>query len=101
MERDRLCNLKLAFNSIHKLSTLSAVQDFVDKHATVFTEKPGILKGTEVKLHVDPQVQSQIFKACPVPFANKAQVETRLENLSIIIPVQHPNWAALVVPVMK
>ena len=80
------------------------MQDVLDRHATVFTEKLGTLKGTQVKLHVDPQVQPQFFKACSVPFALKAKVETelvRLESLGIIIPVQHSNWAAPVVPVMK
>ena len=57
-----------------------------------------------IKLHVDPQVQPQFFKACSVRFALKAKVErelARLESLGIIIPVQHSKWAAPVVPVMK
>ena len=89
----------MTVNSIHNLSTTSAVQEVVDKHVTVF-----LLKGTEVRLHMDPHVQPQFFKARSIPFALKAKVETeleRLESLGIIIPVQHSNWAAPVVPVMK
>ena len=76
----------------------------VDKHVTVFSDKLGTLKGTEVRLHMDPHVQPQFFKARSIPFALKAKVEAeleRLESLGIIIPVQHSNWAAPVVPVMK
>ena len=89
----------MTVNSIHNLSTTSAVQEVVDKHVTVF-----LLKGTEVRLHMDPHVQPQFFKARSIPFALKAKVEIeleRLESLGIIIPVQHSNWAAPVVPVMK
>ena len=104
MGRDWLSSLKLTVNSIHNLSTTSAVQEVVDKHVTVFSDKLGTLKGTEVRLHMDPHVQPQFFKARSIPFALKAKVEAeleRLESLGIIIPVQHSNWAAPVVPVMK
>ena len=72
--RDWLSSLKLTVNNIHNLSTPSAVHDVVDRHATVFTEKLGTLKGTEVKLHVDPQVQPQFCKALSVLLAFKAKV---------------------------
>ena len=52
MGRDWLSNLKLTVNNIHNLSTSSVVQDMVARHAIVFSEKLGTLKGTEIKLRI-------------------------------------------------
>ena len=104
LERDWLSNLKLTIKGLHNLSTPSALQNVLSKHARVFSDKLGELKGVKIKLHVDPLVTPKFFKARTIPFALKAKVETeleRLESLGIIIPVQHSNWAAPVVPVVK
>ena len=104
LERDWLSNLKLTIEGLHNLSTSSALQNVLSKHATVFSDKLGELKGVKIKLHVDPLVTLKFFKARTIPFALKAKVETeieRLESLGIIIPVKHSNWAAPVVPVVK
>ena len=104
MGRDWLSSLKLTINNIHSLSTTSAVQGVIDTHVSVFSEKLGTFKGAKVRLHVDPHVKPQFFKARSIPFALKPKVETeleRLESLGIIIPVQHSNWAAPIVPVLK
>ena len=39
LERDWLSSLKLMVNNIHNMSTPSAVQDVVDRHATVFVTR--------------------------------------------------------------
>ena len=52
MGRDWLSNLKLTVNNTHNLSTPSAVQDMVARHAIVFSEKLSTLKGTEIKLYM-------------------------------------------------
>ena len=104
MGRDWSSNLKLTINNIYSLSTTSAVQGVLDTHATVFSEKLGTFKGAEVRLPVDAHIKPQFFKARSIPFALKPKVEAaleRLESLGIIIPVQHSNWAAPVVPVVK
>ena len=104
MGRDWLSSLRLTINNINSLSTTSAVQGVLDTHATVFSDKLGTFKGAEVRLHVDAHIKPQFFKARSIPFALKSKVEAeleRLESLGIIIPVQHSNWAAPVVPVVK
>ena len=62
MGRDWLSSFKLTDNTIHNLSTTSAAQEVVDKHVTVFSDKLGTLKGTEVRLHMDPHIQPQFLK---------------------------------------
>ena len=62
------------------------------------------MKGVKVKLQTKPDVAPQFFKARTIPLALREKVETeleRLEGLGIIIPVQHSEWAAPVVPVLK
>ena len=70
MGRDWLSSLKLTVNGIHSLSTPSALQNILDKHTTVFSEGLGTLKGVNVKLHVDPQVQPQFFRSRSIPSSN-------------------------------
>ena len=75
-----------------------------DKHVTVFSNKLGTLKGVKVKLQTNPDVAPQFFKARTIPFALREKVEgklKRLENLEIIIPVQHSEWVTPVMPVLK
>ena len=74
MGRDWL-SLKLTVNNTHNLSTPSAVQDMVARHAIVFSEKLSTLKGTEIKLHVHPNIQPQFFKARSIPYAFKSKVK--------------------------
>ena len=70
----------------------------------MFSDKLGTLQGVKVKLQTNPDVAPKYFKARTIPLALKEKVEKeleRLESLGIIIPVQHSNWAAPVVPVLK
>ena len=58
----------------------------------------------EARLHVDPDVQSRFLKACPVPYALRVKVEKELDKLEeegVIVPVQHSDWEAPIVPVLK
>ena len=55
-------------------------------------------------MQTNPDVAPKIFKARTIPLALREKVEIeleRLESLGIIIPVQHSNWAAPVVYVLK
>ena len=53
----------------------------------VFIEKLDALKGTEVKLHVDPQVQPQFLNIIQffLPSKLKFKQLERLESLDIIV----------------
>ena len=84
--------------------TPAGLKEILDKHTTVFSSKLGTLKGVKVKLQTKPDVTPQFFKARTIPLALREKVEAeleRLESLGIIIPVQHSEWAAPVVPVLK
>ena len=70
----------------------------------MFSDKLGTLQGVKVKLQTNPDIAPKFFKACTIPVVLKEKLETeleRLESLGIIIPVQHSNWAAPVVPILK
>ena len=84
--------------------TPAGLKEILDKHTTVFSSKLGTLKGVKVKLQTKPDVTPQFFKARTIPLALREKVEAeleRLESLGIIVPVQHSEWAAPVVPVLK
>ena len=66
----------------------------------------GCLKGAKVNLIVDDKVKPKFYKPRTVPLMLKDRVEqelSRLEQLAIgiISPVQHSQWAAPIVPVVK
>ena len=76
----------------------------LDRHAAVFQEGLGKLKGYKAKITLDPQATPHFCKARPVPYALKAKVEEELDRLTaegIIEPRQFADWAAPIVPVLK
>ncbi|RXN12978.1 putative protein K02A2.6-like protein [Labeo rohita] len=78
--------------------------DVLDRHAEVFKEELGQLKGTTAKIHVNPEAQPRFCKPRRIPFAVKSLVEAELQRLveeKIIEPVQFAEWAAPIVPVKK
>ena len=104
MGRDWLGSLNITVGVINSLPTPDVLQEVLQKHTSVFSDKLGTLQGIKVKLQTNPDVAPKIFKACTIPLALREKVETeleRLKSLGIIIPVQHSNWAAPVVPVLK
>ena len=101
--RNWLEKIKLDWNSIHTLQNIS-VSPLSDKYAPLFADKLGLLRSATAKLYVDPQATPKYFRARPVPYRLKEKVEIeldRLQNLGIISPVQHAEWATPIVPIMK
>lgn len=106
MGRDWMSVLKVTLNTgkCHSVQENRALKEVLEKHAEVFGEGLGCLKGTESKLNIDPQATPKFFKARSVPLALKPKVEAELDNLEamgIISPVKFSHWAAPVVPVLK
>lgn len=103
--RDLLQKIHLNWGQIWgEIKHTTVVQDIIGKYADVFKEELGTLRGTTVKLCVDPKAQPRFFKPRTVPYAMKAKVEAELERLQragVIEPVEFSDWAAPIVPVVK
>jgi len=103
--RDWLGKFKISeLSNIHTLMAPSKLDEVLDRHALIFEEGLGTLRYLKVKLQVNPSVQPKFYKARPIPFALKERVEIELQKLEtsgIIFSVDHSDWAAPIVPVMK
>ncbi|RXN04191.1 putative protein K02A2.6-like protein [Labeo rohita] len=100
---DWLSKIKLNWGEIRLIRGLHA-EDVVAKYPAVFKDELGTLKGTFVKLCVEPSATPCFFKPRSVPFAMKHKVEKeleRLQQLGIIESIQFSDWAAPIVPVLK
>ena len=102
--RDWLAQLQLNWTAIHQLCAPNELQAVLDRHSEVFKEELGTLRGKTVKLHVDTAVQPKFVKHRPVPISQKHKIELelqRLQDTSVIEPVQFSDWATPIVPVIK
>ncbi|CAI5640403.1 unnamed protein product [Oreochromis niloticus] len=83
---------------------VTVIAELLGRYADVFKNELGTLRGTTVKLCVDPFARSRFFKPRTVPYAMKAKVEAELERLQqigVIEPIEFSDWAAPIVPVLK
>ena len=102
--RDWLLAIKLDWSQLHHMTVPSALHKVLQKHATVFNDELGEVKGTTAKSHVDPQARPSFCKPRTVPYVLQGKVEQgldRLERDGIIQPVEFSEWAAPIVPVVK
>ena len=70
----------------------------------MFKEELGEIKGIKAKISIDPQAQPRFCKPRPVPFSLRNKIEKELERLEkegIIEAIEHADWAAPIVPVVK
>ena len=70
----------------------------------LFKDGLGKLKGVEAKLYVDKEAMPRCFKPRSVPFALRARVDNELQRLQatgVIVPIEHSDWAAPIVPILK
>lgn len=80
------------------------LEEILERHAELFKEGLGQLKGGTAKINVDREAKPRFCKPRPVPYAVKPLVEVELQRLlddKIIEPVQFAEWAAPIVPVRK
>ena len=105
--RNWLEQIKLYWPGIKQLASTchdKQLEGILQKHAQLFQEGLGTLKGTAAKIHVDPTATPIFHKARPVPYALREKIEhdlERLEKAGTIEPVQYSEWATPIVPVMK
>ena len=101
--RDWLEKLTLNWKAIHNIHS-EKLQEVLSEFSEVFQSGVGMMKDFKAKIFVDPLVLPRFGKARPVPYAMKPLVEAELDRLvadGILSPVQHADWAAPIVPVMK
>ena len=70
----------------------------------MFSDSLGLLQDATAKLYINTEAAPKFFRARPVPYRLKDKIEVelrRLQDLGIITPVQHSEWAAPIVPIMK
>ena len=80
------------------------LETVLNRHADVFKNELGILKGFEVALTLKPGHQPKSCQAHVVPYALRPKVEAELESLQqlgVISPVQFREWATPIVPITK
>lgn len=63
MGRDWMAALEVTLNTrkCHSMQEDRVLKEVLEKHADVFGEGLGCLKGTEVKLNIDPQAKPKFF----------------------------------------
>ena len=74
------------------------LSDILNKHAEIFNDELGTLKGMKAKLIVKENAKPKFCKARSVPFAYKEAVEKeidRLEETGVIVLLQIRNGLAL------
>ncbi|KAI4896177.1 hypothetical protein NFI96_020575 [Prochilodus magdalenae] len=104
--RGWLKELSMEIQPVNKVEVKSKLRldEVLEKHAEVFKEELGQLRGPKAKIQVDSEAQPRFYKPRPIPYAVKPLVEQELQRLveeQIIQPVQISDWAAPIVPVMK
>ena len=80
------------------------MQSLLQQYSAVFSEEVGKLEGVEAKSVIDPAISPKFCRARTVPHALKPKVEfelRRLQQAGIIDPIEHSDWAAPIVPVVK
>ena len=98
--RDWLEHMKLDWSAVHRVDEV----DYAVMFPELFTDGLGKLKNVEAKLCVDSESMPRCFKQRAVPLALRGKVDRELERLQaqgMIIPVEHSDWAAPIVPVLK
>ena len=94
--RDWLGVILLDWNKILQITSdkRSSLPDVLSKYPDAFADGLGTLKGVQAKIYVHSDAKPKYFKARPVPYAMKRNLEFELERLErerIISPVYFRN----------
>ena len=102
--RNWLEHIRINWAAVHSLQLDRGIEQLVQKHAPLFREETGLLKGTSAKFFVSSEARPKFFKPRRVSYTLKEKVERELDRLKeegIIEPVTFSEWAAPIVPVVK
>ena len=84
--------------------SFSSLGTILEDHSSVFRSELGKLRDISAKLHIPSDARPRFFRARPVAHSLKEKVLqeiSRLQELGVITPVKHSEWAAPVVPIVK
>jgi len=101
--RNWLLKIKLNWAELH-YAVSSDLNSVIDKYSAVFEEGLGTYQGYQAKIHVDPNATPRFFKPRTVPYSMREGIEAELNKLvaeGTLVPVEHSDWAAPIVPVLK
>ena len=98
--------IQFAFSaSLNTDPSAQSTSSIADNFTELFDGKLGHIKGTKIKLHVDPEVQPVAQQHRRIPFHLQKQAEAelkKLQDLDIIEPVTGPTpWVSPIVCVPK
>ena len=103
--RNWLEHIKLNWSDIKLITnSFSSLDDILEHHSSVFRPDLGKLRDIKAKLHIPSDARPRFFRARPVAHSLKEKVLqeiSRLQELGVITPVKHSEWAAPVVPIVK
>ena len=101
--RNWLKQIALNWKAIHNVN-MDQLQTILNQYSEVFKPGVGMLKEYKAHIFIDPSVPPKFCKARSLPYTMKPLVEAQLDKLvqeGILSPIEHSEWAAPIVPVMK
>ncbi|RXN22450.1 Transposon Ty3-I Gag-Pol poly [Labeo rohita] len=100
--RDWFDALGISVEGVHRVQ-FQAMEEILTEYAEVFQDI-GVCRMPPISIDIDSTVTPRFFKACPVPFALRPQLDEELDKLvaqGIFEPVRHAKWATPIVAVAK
>ena len=86
---------------MNAIQEITALNEILDKHSTVFSAELGCTKGPAVELRVDEKAQPKFHKPRTVPFMLRETELQRLEKEGIISPVKFSKMGCPYCPCHK
>ncbi|RXN36825.1 Transposon Tf2-11 poly [Labeo rohita] len=100
--RDWFDALGISVEGVHRVQ-FQAMEEILTEYAEVFQDI-GVCRMPSISIDIDSTVTPRFFKARPVPFALRPQLDEELDKLvaqGIFEPVRHAKWATPIVAVAK
>ena len=99
--RNWLQHISLDWSAIFNLTTMDTqLNEILEAHSTVFQEGLGKVEGVKAKIYIDTSEKPRFFKARPVAYTLREQIERELDRLvkeGTIEPVEFSEWATPIV----
>ncbi len=94
--------LGISVEGVHRVQ-LQSIEEILAEYSEVFQDI-GVCRTPPISIDIDSTITPRFFKARPVPFALRPQLDEELDKLvaqGIFEPVRHAKWATPIVAVAK